>query len=196
MIDSCIGLDPGPATGMCLLDYENGRLVGRTLLTTDGASAVVALKGLLMAFYGDRSGTSIVGKRIGSLEKFVTGQSAGSRGKAADVTRQLVMELAEVLQMFGYRTAIRSAGDVKPWATDKLLLAAQIPEQVVKREEFRHAADAARHCLFGAKEAGVIRNPLLEKGAALHLADGGVIRGANPQVVVQDEIPYWLRRHP
>lgn len=193
MIDSCIGLDPGPATGMCLLDYNEGKLVGRTLLTTDGGSAPIVLQGLLNTYYSGQ--LYPMGRKVGSLEKFVTGQSAGSRGKAADVTRQLVMQLAETLQLFGYRVTIRSAGEVKPWATDKLLLAAEIPEQVVKREEFRHVADAARHCLFGAKENGIIRNPLL-KGAALHLSDGGVIRGANPQVVTIDEVPDWLRRHP
>lgn len=192
MIDSCIGIDPGPATGMCLLDYQDGKLVGRTLLTTDGGSAVIVLKGMLMAYYGSGD----VRKRVGSIEKFVTGQSAGSRGKAADVTRQLEMELAEMLQLLNYRVAIRPAGAVKPWATDKMLLAAQIPEQVVKREEFRHCADAARHCLFGAKENGVIRNPLLEKGAALHLSEGGVIQGASPSAEIYDEVPLWLRRHP
>ncbi len=155
IVDSCVGVDPGPATGICIFDYSGGQLVGRTLLTTDGGSAVVVLKGLLEAYYRD-----VPGKRVGALEKFVTGQSAGSRGKAADVTRQLVMELAEVLQLYGYRAVIRSAADVKPWATDKRLIAAGVPGGMVSRTEFRHAMDAARHCLFGAREAGIITDPL------------------------------------
>lgn len=156
-IDSCIGLDPGPATGLCFLDYSEGKLVGRTLLQADGGSAPVVLQGMLRAYY-EGSG-QVIAKRVGSVEKFVTGRSAGSLGGSADVTRQLVMELAEVLQLFGYHVSIRPAADVKPWASDKRLTAAGIVTGAM-HGDMNHAYDAARHCLYGARDAGVIVDPL------------------------------------
>lgn len=187
MIDSTIGIDPGPTTGMCFLDYEAGQLVGKTLLQCDAASAAVVLKGLLYAYYDSRRRMyrdADIGRRVGSVEKFVTGASAGTRGKAADVTRELVMELTEVLQLFGYAVKIRAAADVKPKWTDKRLVAAGVaPRMLDLKHEFRHAHDAARHCLCGAREAGVIADPLLKKRE---------IAGVNLNLVIHDEIPGWL----
>lgn len=161
MIDSAVGADPGPATGLCFLDYRDGILVGRMLLQAAADCAPAVLRDLLES----RKNGMAAGRRAGSVEKFVTGQSAGSRGKAADVTRQLVMELAEVLQMFGYTVAIRPAADVKPWASNKRLVAAGIvPSEKGLHSDMNHSYDAARHCLYGAKEAGVIQDPLLRRG--------------------------------
>lgn len=167
MIDSCIGGDPGPATGLAFLDYEDGRLVGRSLLQVIGADTPVVLRGMLIAYYSENFDTGPrVGKRVGSVEKFVTGASAGSRGKNADVTRQLVMELTEVLQEFGYTVTIRPAADIKPWATNKRLVAAGIvASEKAMHSDMGHAYDGARHCLYGAKEAGVIRDPLIRRTA-------------------------------
>lgn len=182
MIDSCIGIDPGPATGMCFLDFENGRLVGRTLLQAVGADAPLVLKGMLHAYYTETSlQEPRISRRVGSVEKFVTGASAGSRGTAADVTRQLVMELAEVLQMFGYRVNIRPAADVKPWATDKRLTAAAVVTGKM-HGDMNHAYDAARHALYGGHGAGVVTDPLRKK----------TIAGASPDQVIYDELPGWL----
>jgi hypothetical protein len=166
MIDSCIGCDPGPATGLAFLDFEGGRLVGRTLLQSEGATAVYVLKGLLLAYYGNDTAALPIGRRVASVEKFVTGQSAGSRGKNADVTRQLVMELAEVLELFGYVVRIRPAADVKPWATGKRLVAAGVySSEKAMHSDMGHAADAARHCLYGARESGVVSDPLARRTA-------------------------------
>ncbi|HEY1700816.1 MAG TPA: hypothetical protein VGG75_13985 [Trebonia sp.] len=167
MIDSAVGCDPGPATGLAFLDYEDGRLVGRSLLQVVGADAPVVLRGMLVAYYSDDFSTGPrVGRRVGSVEKFVTGASAGSRGKNADVTRQLVMELTEVLQEFGYTVAIRPAADVKPWANNKRLVAAGIvSSEKAMHGDMGHSYDGARHCLYGAKEAGIIRDPLIRRTA-------------------------------
>jgi hypothetical protein len=159
VIDSCIGIDPGLSTGMCFLDYQDGQLVGRTLLTADGSSAGIVLKAMLLAYHTEFSGNAHLNRRIGSVESWVDGPPAG--GKPAVVTRQLVMELAEALEMFGYAVTLRSAGQVKPWATDKMLEAAGITGAAAFHGKQRDAFDAARHCLFGAKEAGVISNPLI-----------------------------------
>jgi hypothetical protein len=162
--DSCIGADPGPTTGLCLLDYEGGRLTGRMLLQCDAASAPLVLRELLIARQNMPAG-----KRAGSVEKFVTGASAGSRGKAADATRELVMELAEVLQLFGYRVSIRPAADVKPWAGNKRVAAALGIKEAQMTDSLRHAWDAARHCVYGARDAGIIADPLLRRQPeALH----------------------------
>jgi hypothetical protein len=150
------------ATGMAFLDYNAGKLVGRSLVTAEGSSAPVVLQAMLRAYYSGKPYP--LGRRVASLEKFVTGASAGSRGKPADVTRQLVYELAEVLEMFGYAVKIRSAADVKPWATDKRLIAAGVGTKAqVERTDFRHMMDGARHCLLGAREAGIIADPLLKR---------------------------------
>jgi hypothetical protein len=164
VIDSCVGCDPGPATGLCFLDYQDGRLVGRTLLQAEGSTAVIVLRGLLQAYYSDGARHY---RRVGSVEKFLTGAGAGSRGKNADVTRQLVYELAEVLQLFGYQVAIRPAADVKPWASSKRLVAAGIvSSEKGMHGDMNHSYDAARHCLYGAHEAGVIRDPLIRGARA------------------------------
>jgi hypothetical protein len=162
MIDSAVGVDPGPATGLCFLDYDRGHLVGRTLLQSEGATAAYVLRDLLEMHVTEFPGGRHVDRRIGSVEKFVTGASAGSRGKNADVTRQLVMELTEVLQGFGYTVTIRPAADVKPWASNRRLVAAGIySSEKTMHTDMGHAADAARHCLYGAHEAGITADPLI-----------------------------------
>jgi hypothetical protein len=160
VIDSCVGADPGPATGLCLLDYRDGILVGRMLLQAAADCAPAVLRDLLES----RKNGMVAGRRVGSVEKFVTGRSAGSRGLPADVTRQLVMELAEMLQLFGYTVNIRPAADVKPWASNKRLVAAGIvPSEKGMHGDMNHSYDAARHAIFGAHDAGVIQDPLLSR---------------------------------
>lgn len=159
-VDSCIGVDPGPTTGICFLDFCDGLLVGKTVLQVDGASAAIVLKGMITAYYTEFPGGVNIGRRAGSVEKFVTGTSAGSRGKAADVTRELVMECAEALEMFGYPVRIRPAADVKPWASNKRLAAGLGLKEKDLTDSLRHGWDAGRHCLFGAREAGIIADPL------------------------------------
>lgn len=155
-IASSVGIDPGPTTGMAFLDYNEGRLVGRTVLQCDGATAAVVLRAMLHTYYASAE----VDKRAGSVEKFVTGSSAGSRGKNADVTRQLVMELAETLELFGYGVKIRSAADVKPWASNKRLAAGLGLKEAQLTDSLRHGWDAARHALYGARDAGITADPL------------------------------------
>ena len=165
-IDSCIGIDPGPTTGMCFLDFEDGRLVGRTVLQCEGATSVHVLNAMLYAYYGPPAvgtGKPVIGRRSGSIEKFVTGRSAGSRGKAADTTRQLEMELAEALQMAGYQVKIRAAATVKPWASNKRVAAGLGLKEAQLTDSLRHGWDGARHCLFGAREDGIIADPLLRR---------------------------------
>jgi hypothetical protein len=94
--------------------------------------------------------------RFGQGYAFVTWQSAGTRGAPAEVTRQLVFQLLESLQSFGYRTQLRKAADVKTWATDKRLKTAGI----LRPPEMRHANDASRHGLFTAVRDAYMEDPL------------------------------------
>lgn len=164
--DSCIGLDPGETTGICLLDYENGRLTGTTVLQVDAASAVGVLQAVLTVHYIDCNATMsypgrTFGRRIASVEAWTEGAPAAGRGRPAKVTRQLVMALAEMCEMAGYRVKIRKPADVKPWASDRRLVAAGIAgsEQAL-HGKLRDGWDAARHALYGAWEAGAVADPL------------------------------------
>lgn len=161
---SVIGIDTGPTTGFCFLDYRvaNGAVLPIqpctvTLLQADGKSADAVLEAMLARWYSAQS--PIVG-RFGAVEKFVSGRGAGSVGKAAEVTRQLVMELTERLQLHGYPVKIRSAAEIKPWATDKRLERAGIAGDSTLHGKARDAYDAARHCLFAAVKDGKVRDPL------------------------------------
>lgn len=151
---SVIGCDPGPSTGISLLDYEDSRLTSWTVLQVDGDSA----QGVLEAILTRRQsvlGNTIV-KRYASVEPFVTGQGAGTRGAKADYTRQEAFKLVEQLQLWGYAVKLRKAADVKVWADDRKLRAAGI----LRPPENRHGNDASRQALFAAVHDAYLPNPL------------------------------------
>lgn len=161
-IISVVAIDPGPITGMCFLDYAVIDAVRPpqpqvTLFQADGRSADAVLEAMLARWYGAQS---LVDQRFGAVEKFVTGRSAGSRGGDAEVTRQLVMQLTERLQLYGYPVKIRSAAEIKPWATDKRLERAGIVGDSSLHGKARDAYDAARHALFAAVKDAKIKDPL------------------------------------
>ena len=155
---SAIGIDPGPTTGICLMEFINGGAYpipehNITLIQASSGTALRVLEAYLAHFYGDERITG----RVAGVEAFVTGQSAGTRGKNADLTRQYVMKFTELLELFGYYPKVRKAADVKPWATDKRLLRAGIPKQP---DSMRHSLDAARHCLYAAVKDAHQKDPL------------------------------------
>jgi hypothetical protein len=157
-IVSCIGVDPGPTTGLCFLDYVGGAIVGRTSIQVDGESGLLTLEAMMRAYYAD---PEVVVKRYAGIEKFETAQGAGTKGDAADYTRQGVMKFAELLQMWGYHTKIRKKVEIwnkkdGNWASDKKLEAAGI----LRPPEMRHANDAGRHCLYAAVHDAFRPNPL------------------------------------
>lgn len=162
-IDSCAGVDPGPTTGICLLDYAAGRLIGKTVLQVDGGSAAIVLGYLLAGIATSAAERGVViGRRAGSVERWVEGPAAGR--KHAKVTRQIEMECAEALELFGYPVRIRPAADVKPrWTSKRLVAAGLAADEKGLTDDLRHGWDAARHCLCGAREAGIIADPLLRR---------------------------------
>lgn len=156
LVTSVIGADPGPTCGLAFLDFIQGKLAGKTLLQVDGQSVIIVLEAMISRYYT----SDVVVARYAGVENFITGQSAGTRGNDANITRQLVMQITERLQMWGYNTKIRSASDAKNWATDKKLEAAGIIGAASLHGKFRDGYDAARHALFTAREMNVIENPL------------------------------------
>lgn len=157
-IISAVGIDPGPTTGICLMEFVEGQSYpipecNITLIQANAGTALRVLEAYLTHFYQDDR----IIKRVAGVEAFVTGQSAGTRGKNADLTRQYVMKFAEMLELFGYYPKIRKAGDVKPWASDKRLLRAGVPKQP---DSMRHSLDGARHCLFAAVKDAHVKDPL------------------------------------
>jgi hypothetical protein len=158
VITSVVGIDPGPTTGICLIEFVAGYgyplpECNITLIQANSGTALRVLEAYLSHFYADERIT----KRYAQVEKFVTGSSAGTRGAKADLTRQYVMKFAELLQLFGYGVKIRPAADMKSWATGRRLTAAGVPKQP---DTMRHAADSAGHCLFAAVKDAQMKDPL------------------------------------
>lgn len=147
-ICSVIGVDPGPTTGISFIDYVDDKIEGSMQLQVDGKSACVVLEAVLARYYSD---SDIIVMRWAQVEAFKTGQSAGTKGEPAEVTRQLVFEAMEKLQLWGYPVKMRKKADIYKkdgtgWATDKRLAAAGL----LRPPENRHANDGTRHALFAA----------------------------------------------
>ena len=160
-IVSIVGIDPGPTSGVCFLDYDleapqgDKIPVSAVLFQADAES----VKAVLEAMLRDRTDPRVA-KRFGGIEAFRSGNSAGSKGKNADMTRQGVMVLTELLQLYGYSVKIRCAADVKPWATDKRLLAAGIKGASGIHGKARDAYDGSRQGLYVARWDAFLRDPL------------------------------------
>jgi hypothetical protein len=152
-VTSVIGIDPGPSTGISFIDYIGDKIAGSMQIQVDGKSAHVVLNAVLGRYY---TSSEIVVARFAQVEAFVTGQSAGTKGEPAEVTRQLVFEVSEVLQLYGYRVNTRKKADVSPWGSDKRLKAAGL----LRPPENRHANDATRHALFCAVHDAYRPDPL------------------------------------
>jgi hypothetical protein len=154
-IVSVVGIDPGPSTGISFMDYVGSRLAGSMQLQVDAKSAVLVLETILVAHYPVTAANIV--RRQGEVEAFVTGRSAGSKGEDAEITRQLAFQLLETLQLYGYATKLRKAGDIKTWASDKRLAKLGIFRE---NTGMRHANDASRHGLYTAVHDIYMEDPL------------------------------------
>lgn len=140
-----IGIDPGPTPGIVLL--RNGRLT--TVLQCNANSAPFLLVSLI---HGDTVAVQI--------ERFLPGKYSTKARGASAVTRDLIGRLEEtVWQSAGVDSRIyrRTAANVKPWATDDRLRAADLYEPTVGMP---HARDAARHAMFLACRNYKLPDPL------------------------------------
>lgn len=147
-----IGVDPGATTGLCALSYTNGgseasaAIVVRVWQCTPD-NAIEWVKSVLRTHRGHV---------WLALEQFVVGPRASKSATAAAgrATRQTIAELSVLpVQQLITAPAVR----VKRWSTDKRLTAAGLFEPTIGRP---HARDAARHALYAAVKAGLVRDPL------------------------------------
>jgi hypothetical protein len=143
-----IGVDPGPVPGFVMLDYTDGLLTSSDVVQCSASVAPLIFGEIVRDLDGE---FPIVG-----LERFVvrgrSGRSATS--KAGEQTRDLIGRLVQAAGAYidpGDWHA-RTAGEVKPWATDERLEAAGLLDLT---KGMRHARDAARHALFTAVKSGV-----------------------------------------
>lgn len=137
-----IGLDPGPMVGAVLLKLPP---IGATRpepyraeiaqITPNGLWALIA--GWLEAY----DINAVV------AERFVVGHRASrvNDPKASEAARDVLGGLA--VSLGDTRRIMRSAAEVKPWATDRRLDAAGLLDPT---KGMRHARDAARHALYSA----------------------------------------------
>lgn len=148
-----IGIDPGVTSGICVLEYDMNRsLVTPILMQVNEAGFTPILNFLLSSRQG----------AVVAIEKFVTGNSAGTKGKNADVTRELVTVANTLGELAHCHTVIRQASDVKLWASDKRLQKAGILTDS-NRTSVRHSLDAGRHALYAAVADLHMPDPLARK---------------------------------
>lgn len=145
-----IGVDPGPMPGIVVLEIG----ADRRLLNAD---VVQCTAGVL---YDVLHGLDANLARVIAIERFVV------RGRATpdqSLTRDQVANLS--LHHEG-RAVLRSASEVKPWASDRRLQAAVVRGDTnlfLRTAGMRHARDAARHALFAAVKDGALPDPLSRK---------------------------------
>jgi hypothetical protein len=132
-----IGVDPGRTSGIARLD-----------LTTWHVDLVQATPSVVLpivrALAADVGAVAVL-----AVERFVVGPRAArsTAASAGRVTRDVIAALtAEGARLAG-RVVLRSAGQVKPWATDARLAAAGL---ITATKGMPHARDAARHAVYAA----------------------------------------------
>jgi len=150
-----IGVDPGPIPGFVHL-ARRGRHLEVDVLQ---CSARVAPSVLYMLLQDCRTSLGQAPALV-QIERFVVGRrsSRSSTAGAGEQTRDLVGRLQrEAEQQDNVAIRLRSAAQVKPWATDARLEAAGLLDAT---KGMRHARDAARHALFAAVHDGGLPDPL------------------------------------
>lgn len=147
-----IGVDPGMTTGIALLE-----------LTGDARALSVELVQCTPDIVRNIVRSFSCGQvLLLAVEKFVVGPRAtrSSTPAAGRITRELIVELADLDRELDCRVVLRSAAEVKPWATDARLKATglSLPKGMP------HALDALRHALFAAVADCGIPDPLSRRG--------------------------------
>ena len=148
-----IGVDPGPIPGIVELKCLDGRLVETGVLQTTSNLAPSVFTALLAELSAQAWRTTV------QVERFVVGRRAGrsSSAGAGEVTRDLIGALQREARMAGVDLILRTASEVKLWATDERLEAIGLIEAT---RGMRHARDGGRHALFAAVHDGVLHDPL------------------------------------
>lgn len=148
-----IGIDPGPIPGTVMLTPRGRRLD----IDVVQCSASVAPT-VLYALLSDARACLGEAPAIVAIEKFVVGRASQRSGAAGGTTRDLVGKLQQIAaDQPNVTVVMRSASEVKPWATDDRLEKAGLLQAT---RGMRHAKDAARHALFAAVKGGHLPDPL------------------------------------
>jgi hypothetical protein len=147
-----LGVDPGGTTGIALLDGDGGAV----LLQSTREGVLTAVEALFRRTVDQGSDVAL------AVERFVAGPRSGKLATPAGATiaRALIGELTAWAKATDVVIYLRSAGEVKPWATDARLKAAGISHRGMP-----HALDAARHALFTGVKAYGMPDPLSRRGS-------------------------------
>jgi hypothetical protein len=147
-----IGVDPGPTTGILALQVGKDPVAGQG--NPDGAEAIV--DALL--------GTAEADQVLLAVEQFVIGRGSMRAGRYGQQTRDLIGVLQALARSRAKTSLVlRSAAQVKPWATNVRLQAAGL---IRPTKGMTHARDAGRHALFAAVHTGLMPDPLSRTAGA------------------------------
>lgn len=149
-----LGVDPGPTTGLVGLSYTFGKLQRASIIQCDHVTAREIVNHLVAS-------VKPVSRLVLAVERFVVGPRAtrSSTPKAGQITRELVELCTVMADEWGTELRLRSASEVKPWATNARLAAAGL-----SFPGSAHAADAGRHALFSAVADCGMPDPLSRRG--------------------------------
>lgn len=132
-----IGVDPGLTTGMALLDTERPT---NPVLVQSGPDAVITIINALIDRTQGQHG------EVGAIavERFVRGPRSGKLAtpKGAGIAQEVITQLGHLAGAWGIPIYLRSAAEVKPWATDARV------RKLTDHRGMPHALDALRHALF------------------------------------------------
>lgn len=142
-----IGVDPGLTTGIAALATED--LAVSLVQATPGAVLVI-VQALI-----DRARNQGAGVAL-AVERFVSGPRSAKLATAfgAATAKTVIGELQMMSAQQGVPIYMRSAGEVKPWATDLRMA------KLIKHRGMPHAHDALRHALYCAVRDYGLTDPL------------------------------------
>jgi hypothetical protein len=151
-----IGIDPGPVTGLAVLEWGDVPLQW-TVSQVAASSSGVLLARVRATLLDWQAGDSNV--LVAAEDYVITNRTVRTAGRGA---QKITNGLASWLSMEG--AVMRSPGQVKPWASDERLRRAGVMDIL---QGMRHARDAARHALYAACHDRGLPDPLGRKFASL-----------------------------
>lgn len=144
-----IGVDPGPTTGIGVLDWdtEHPLELGAHVAQCDSGMAMALVASLIEEAPG----------HVGvAVERYVSGLNR--EGGASAVTRSLVEALARLAEERADVGWLRPAHQVKTWATEARMQAAGLV--AVAKGMANHGLDGLRHALYAACHDAGLPDPL------------------------------------
>lgn len=150
-----VGIDPGTTTGIAICEFGEGWDAG--LIQCDSTSAAIVVQGLI-------SEIGSTGHTVAALavERFVSGPRSGKLAtpSGAGEARKVIGDLSGWADEHAIPVYLRSAGEVKPWATDARV------RKLINLRGMPHAYDALRHALFCAVKDLGAPDPLSRRSAS------------------------------